>query len=250
LLNQVLLSIHHKVDACHAKQQGLLLDHIISIITDPGNDMSGELISGSMHDLNERICKWADVKCTDIQNFAQLHLTNEACENTIDLWAMEAVIHRIAAHRKELDLQTEACFNAEGIEKHCLSRLAELEAQVAECIAVEDTHLSEMVTAHIGALRHEAKIKLLDAKDDLSSHPLTMAIRSEKLVKPSLISSRTCLKGKAKKKCNALDLNSQPLAEDSDTPMTTDNDGLVSRSTPASPAFSGTGGDSSTELTP
>jgi hypothetical protein len=152
LLNQVLPSIHHNVDAWREKQRGLLLDHIVSIITDPGNDLSGEVISGSAHELDERIRKWVDGKISEIQNFARSRLTNKACENTVDLWATEVVIHRIDAQRRELDAQTDKSFDAEGIEKRRLSHLAKLEALAAEHIAAEEAHLNNMVSTRIGAL--------------------------------------------------------------------------------------------------
>jgi hypothetical protein len=138
LLNKVLPSIHHDVDTWHVCQHGLLINHIVSIITDPDQELSGEVISGAMHALDDRVHKWVDEKCSEIQNYTRSHITNEACKNTVDLWAAEAVIHRIDAHRHELDAQMDQCFDAVGIEKRRTSCLAELEALTKEHIALEE----------------------------------------------------------------------------------------------------------------
>jgi hypothetical protein len=97
LLNQVLPLIHHEVNTWRTTQRDLLISHITSIIIDPDKNMSGKVISANMHNLDADIRKWTDAKREEIQQFTWERLCNEACENTIDLWAMEVVIHCIAA---------------------------------------------------------------------------------------------------------------------------------------------------------
>jgi hypothetical protein len=95
LLNHVLPSIHYEVNKWHMKQCDLPIAHITLIITDPNNPTTGEFISASLYELNENIHKWTDTKCVDTQNFARLKICNEACENTVDLWVEEMVMHHI-----------------------------------------------------------------------------------------------------------------------------------------------------------
>jgi hypothetical protein len=232
LLNKALPIINQEVDTWRAKQRGLLMDQIVDILTNPLSDVTGEFLSASIHGLDDRVRQWVDSKRAAIQSFARTRIVNEACENTVDLWAAEAVIHRIDARRRELDAQTDTSFDAAGIEKRRLNRLAELESLAAEHIAAEETRLQEMVATCIASLKHEAKVRLRDADDKLTSRSLTTAIRSGKPPKPLPISARTRSKKGAKRR-NALDLSSQPSA-DSETPMTTDDE------TPASLALSAT----------
>jgi hypothetical protein len=124
LLNKALLVINQEVDTWRAKQHELLIEQVVDILTDPLANSSGKFISASTHGLDDCIRNWVDSKCSEIQNFARTCITNKACENTIDLWASEAVIHRIDARCHELDLQTDASFDAEKIEKCCLACLA------------------------------------------------------------------------------------------------------------------------------
>jgi hypothetical protein len=231
LLNKVLPSIHHDVDAWRVRQCGLLIDHIVSIITDPDQGLTGETISGATHALDDRVRKWVDEKRADIQTYARTRIVNEACKNTVDLWAAKAVIHRIDARRRELDIQTDKTFDAAGIENRKHNRLAELKASAADHIAAEETRLNEMVAQRLSELCHEAKVKIFDAESDAHSRSLTSAISSAKTPKPSPISARTRSKGKGKK-THILDLNSEPSAADSETPMTTDDEA------PGSPALS------------
>ena len=147
LLNKALPIINQEVDTWHAKQQGLLIDQVVEILTNPSSDMTGEFISTSTHGLDECMYMWVDTQHSEIQNFARAHITNEACENTVDLWATEAVIHRIDACRHELNKQTDATFDATGIEKCCLNHLAKLEALVAEHIVADETRLQDMVSS-------------------------------------------------------------------------------------------------------
>jgi hypothetical protein len=108
-----------------------------------------------------------------------------------------------------------------------LLALQELKALVAKHITVEEARLQEMISSQIGSLKHEAKVKIHDTEEDMASRPLISAICSGKQPKPSPISARTQLK-KTLRKCNALDLNSQPLADESETPMSTEDDALDS----------------------
>jgi hypothetical protein len=222
LLNKALPVINQEVDAWRTKQRGLLMDQVVEILTNPSSDVTGEFISASIHGLDNRVHKWVDSKRIDIQNFARARIANEACENTVDLWAAEMVIHRIDARRREIDAQTDESFDAKGIETRRLNRLAELEALAAEHIAAEELRLQELVATKISGLKHEAKVRIRDADADLSSRPLTSAIRSEKPPKPSPISSRTRSKRRLKKQ-GVLDLTSQPSTE-TDTAMTTDDE--------------------------
>jgi hypothetical protein len=242
LLNQALPIINQEVDAWRSRQRGLLIDQVVDILTDPSSDTTGKVISTAAHGLDDHVHKWVDAKRSEIQNFTQTHIVNEACENMVDLWAAKAVIHRIDACRQELDAQTDAFFDTKGIETCRLNRLAELEALAAEHIVSEELRLQEMVSSRIVGLKHDAKVRLHDADDDLNSRALTSAIRSGKPSKQSPISSRTRSK-KASKRRGALDLSSQPSA-DSKTPMTTDDDA------PASPVASEVCHSSPAEPTP
>jgi hypothetical protein len=172
---------------------------MVGILTDPSADSSGEFISASAHGLDDRIHKWVDTKHSEIQNFARAHITNEACKNTVDLWASEAVIHRIDACCHEIDQKTDASFDVEKIEKRRLACLAELEILASKHIAAEEICLQEMVSSRIGSLKHEAKVKIRDVEDDISSRLLTLVIHSGKQPKPSLISARTRSKKTPKK---------------------------------------------------
>jgi hypothetical protein len=218
------------------------MDQIVGILTDPSSDVTGEFLSASIHGLDDRVWHWVDSKRSAIQTFARSRIINEACENTVDLWAAEAVIHRIDARRRELDAQTDATFDADGIEKRRLNCLAELETLAAEHIAAEESRLQEMVATRIASLKHEAKVRIQDSTDDLTSRTLTTAICSGKSLKPSPISSRTRSK-KTQKRRGVLDLTSQPSVE-SDAPMTTDDE------TQASPVLSVSATTSPAEPTP
>jgi hypothetical protein len=236
LLNKVLPSIHHNVDAWRVRQRGLLIDHVVSIITDPDQELSAETISGATHVLDERVHKWVDEKREAIQNYARSRIVNEACENTIDLWAAEAVIHRIDARCHKLEVQTDQTFNAAGIENRKCNRLAELEALADEQIAAEEVRLNEMVAQCLGELNHEAKVKVFEAENEASSRSLISAICTSKATKPSPISSCTRSKGKPNKRKRILDLNSQPSTE-LDTPMSDYAPSKLSSPPPSQPVL-------------
>jgi hypothetical protein len=224
LLNKVLPSIHHNVDAWRVRQRGLLINHIVHIITDTSTEMSAEDISAATHSLDDRVRQWVDDKCSTIQAYARSCITNEACENTVDLWAHEAVIHRIDARRREIDQQTDETFDTKGIAHRQDQRLAELAAAADEQIAAETIRLNDMVSRRLAKLRHDAKVKVFDSENDAHSRDLTTAIRSAKTPKPSPISSRTRSKGKTARKHCVLDLHSGALATDSETPMSTEDE--------------------------
>jgi hypothetical protein len=99
LLNKVVPNIHRDVDEWRVRQRGLLLDHIVNIITDPSKDLSTEAIAKATHSLDDRVRAWVDTKRSDIQAYARSCITNEACENTVDLWAHEAVIDTVVYPR-------------------------------------------------------------------------------------------------------------------------------------------------------
>jgi hypothetical protein len=233
LLNKALPIINQEVDTWRAKQRGLLINQVVEILTDPSADVTGEFISASIHGLNDRVRKWVDSKRSDIQNFARARIANEACENTVDLWAAEAVLHRIDARRRELDAQTDMTFDAKGIKNRRLNRLAELKALAAKHIVAEEGRLQETVATRIASLKHEAKVHIRDADDDLTSRSLTTAIRSGKTPKPSPISSCTRSK-KTHKKRDVLDLTSQPPSE-SEAAMTMDDEAASATTSPAEP---------------
>jgi hypothetical protein len=242
LLNKVLPSIHRDVDDWRSRQRGLLIDHIVDIITDPSKELSAEAISTATHSLDDRVRVWVDAKRAEIQSYARSCITNEACENTVDLWAQEAVIHRIDARRREIDQQMDDLFDAKGITHRRDQRLAELTAAADEQIAAESTRLDEMVARRLAELRHDSKVKIFEAENDAHSHTLTSAIRSSKAPKPSPIASRTRSKGKSARKSRILNLDSQTSGTDTETPMSTEDEGPPppdpSASTPeaASPA--------------
>jgi hypothetical protein len=229
LLNKVLPSIHRDVDEWRVRQQGLLIDHMVDIITDPSQELSAEAISVATHSLDDRVHAWVDAKRAEIQAYARSCITNEACENSVDLWAHEAVIHRIDTRRRELDQQTDDTFDAKGI-AHCRDqRLAELEVVAQDQITAESARLDEMVSKRLAALRHDAKVRIFEAENNAHSRDLTSAIRSAKPPKPSPISSRTRSKGKGLKKSRILDLHSEA---DSETPMSTEDEPLESPALP------------------
>jgi hypothetical protein len=176
LLNKVLPNIHRDVDEWRVCQQGLLINHIVQIITDPSTELSADTIAVATHSLDERVQAWVDTKRSTIQAYARLCLTNKACENTVDLWAQEAVIHRIDARRREIDQQTDELFDAKGIAHRRDQRLAELAAAADEQIAAESARLDEMVSRRIAELRHDSKVKLFDTENDAHSRDLTSAI--------------------------------------------------------------------------
>jgi hypothetical protein len=225
LLNKVLPSIHRDVDDWRSRQWGLLIDHIVDIITDPSKELSAEAISAATHSLDDRVRVWVDTKRAEIQSYARSCITNEACENTIDLWAQEAVIHRIDARRREIDQQTDNLFNAKGIALRRNQRLAELAAAADEQIAAESSCLDEMVARRLAELRHDSKVKIFEAENDVHSHTLTSAIRSSKAPKPSPIASRTRSKGKSARKSRILNLDSQTSGTEAETPMSTEDEG-------------------------
>jgi hypothetical protein len=224
LLNKVLPNIHHDVDAWRVHQRGLLIDHIDHIITDTSSEMSVEDISAATHSLDDRVRQWVDDKRSAIQAYARSCITNEACGNTVDLWAHEAIIHRIDSRRREIDQQTDETFDAKGIAHRRDQRLAELAAATKEQIAAETARLDDMVSRRLAELRHEAKVKVFEGENDAHSRVLTTAIRSTKTPKPSPISSRTRSKGKAAHKNRVLDLHSRASATDSETPMSTEDE--------------------------
>jgi hypothetical protein len=228
LLNKVLPSIHKDVDEWRVRQRGLLIDHIVQIITDPPTELSSDAIASATHTLDPRVQAWVDDKRTAIQAYARSCITNEACENSVDLWAQEAVIHRIDARRREIDQQTDELFDAKGIAHRREQRLAELATAADEQIAVESARLDEMVSRRLAELRHDSKVRLFDAENDAHSRDLTSAIRSTKPLKPSPISSRTRSKGKSARKSRILDLHSNTSGLDSETPMSTEDEGPAS----------------------
>jgi hypothetical protein len=168
---------------------------------------------------------WVDAKRSEIQAYARSCILNEACENTVDLWAQEAVIHRIDARRREIDQQTDDLFDAKGIALRRDQRLAELAAAADEQIAAESARLDEMVARRLAELRHDSKVKIFEAENDAHSHTLTSAIRSSKAPKPSPIASRTRSKGKSARKPRILDLDSHASGTDTETPMSTEDEG-------------------------
>jgi hypothetical protein len=238
LLNKVLPSIHRDIDEWRVRQRGLLIDHIVQIITDPSTKLSADSIAAATHSLDDRVQAWIDAKRLAIQAYARSCLTNEACENTVDLWAQEAVIHRIDARRREIDQQTDELFDAKGIAHRRDQRLAELAAAAEEQIAAESARLDEMVSRRLAELRHDSKVKLFDAENDAHSRDLTLAIRSAKPPKPSPISSRTRLKGKGARKSRVLDLHSSASGAESETPMSTEDEGPLSPPPVASDSIS------------
>jgi hypothetical protein len=228
LLNKVLPSIHRDVDEWRVRQRGLLIDHVVQLITDPSSELSADAIAKATHVLDDRVRTWVDTKRSEIQAYARSCITNEACENTVDLWAHEAVIHRIDARRREIDQQTDELFDAKGIAHRREQRLAELTAAADETIAAESARLDEFVARRVAELRHDAKVKVFDAENDAHAHELTSAIRSAKPHKPSPISSRTRSKGKGARKSRILDLHSNTSGAESETPMTTEDEGPAS----------------------
>jgi hypothetical protein len=218
LLNKVIPSIHRDVDEWRVRQCQLLIDQITSIITD--DELSGEALAAGTHALNPDLQKWVDLQRDAITSFARSRITNEACENTISLWASEVVIHRIDEKRRELDAITDASPSAADIE-HCKqNRLVELQVAADDEIKAEEARLREIVAQRLGALHHDTKVKIFDGENEASSRSLSSAICTAKGPKPSPISSRTRSKGKHTKK-RVLDLHSQ-TSEDSDHPMTAD----------------------------
>jgi hypothetical protein len=97
LLNKVIPSIHRDVDEWRVWQRQLLIDQITSVITD--GELSGEALAAGTHALNPDLQKWVDSQREAITAFARSRITNEACENSISLWASEVVIHRIDEKR-------------------------------------------------------------------------------------------------------------------------------------------------------
>jgi hypothetical protein len=225
LLNKVLPSIHRDVDEWRVRQRGLLIDHVVQLITDPSSELSAEALAKATHSLDDRVRAWVDTKRSEIQAYARSCITNEACENTVDLWAHEAVIHRIDARRREIDQQTDELFDAKGIARRREQRLAELAAAADDQIAAESARLDEMVSRCLAELRHDSKVRLFDAENDAHSRDLTSAIRLAKPQKPSPISSRTRSKGKGARKSRILDLHSNTSEADSETPMSTEDEG-------------------------
>jgi hypothetical protein len=225
LLNKVLPSIHRDVDEWRVRQRGLFINHIVQIITDPPTELFADAIATATHSLDDRVQVWVDAKRSTIQAYARSCITNEACKNTVNLWAQEAMIHRIDTWHRELDQQTDKIFDAKGIAHRRDQRLAELAAAAEDQIAAESARLDDMVSCRIAELRHDSKVKIFDAENDAHSRDLTSAIRSTKPPKPSPISSRTRSKGKGTRKSQILDLHSNTSGAESETPMSTEDEG-------------------------
>jgi hypothetical protein len=221
LLNKVIPSIHRDVDEWRVRQRQLLIDQITSLITD--GDLTGEALAAGTHALNPDLQAWVDAQRVAITSFARARIANEACENSISLWASEIVIHRIDEKRRELDAITDASPSAAEIEHRKLNRLAELQNAADDEIKAEETRLHEMVARRLGELQHDAKVRIFDGENEASSRSLISAIRTAKGPKPSPISSRTRSKGK-RGKSRILDLHSNVSGAESETPMSTEDD--------------------------
>jgi hypothetical protein len=106
------------------------------MITD--SELSGTDLMASTHKLDNRLQAWVDKKRVDIEAFARSHICDEACENTISLWASEVIIHHIDAKQQELDEITDASLSAAEIE-HCHSNcLTELQEAADATIRAEE----------------------------------------------------------------------------------------------------------------
>jgi hypothetical protein len=231
LLNKVIPSIHRDVDEWRVRQRQLLIDQITSLITE--GELSGEALAAGTHALNPDLQAWVDEQRVAITSFARARIANEACENSISLWASEVVIHRIDEKRRELDAITDASPSAAEIEHRTKNRLAELQNAADDAIKAEEARLNETVARRLGELQHEAKVRVFEVENEASSRSLISAIRTAKGPKPSPISSRTRSKGK-RGKSRILDLHSNVSGAESETPMSTEDD------EPPSPAHAAT----------
>jgi hypothetical protein len=208
LSNQVVPFIYCEVDEWCVKQCDLLIAHITSINTDPCNPVSGESIFAFMHDLNKNIHKWTDTSGSKSNTLQDQKICHKACKNMANLWAKEMVFHCIAACYKEIDQQVDDCLDVKAI-KHCkVTCLTELNALANKAIVAKEARLIVEVLSKISSLCHAAKVRLLNTKDDLKSHSLSLVICLGKGIKPSPISSQTHSKGKTQK--IAINLNGIP----------------------------------------
>jgi hypothetical protein len=183
LLNKVIPSIHRDVDEWRVRQRALLIDQITSMITD--SEVTGEFLAAGTHTLNPELQAWVDAKRAEITSFAHSRITNEACENSITLWALEVVIHCIDEKRCELDAITDVSLSATEIEHHHRNCLAELQNKADDMIKRETACLEEMVSKCLGELNHEAKVKIFEAKNEAFLRSLISTICTLKPLKPS-----------------------------------------------------------------
>jgi hypothetical protein len=254
LLNQAIREVHAEVDTWRATQR----EHLISAITDTiiSDNPSTETLAVLVAPLDPRLAAWIDTKKDELRSYARSRLANQACQDTLDQQFAEIIEERVHQHRHSLDSEVAARSNA--LQVTFDNELAAAKSRFQ--LALDDAKLqmkktldADIEAARLdnhnfliqeqGRLRHEAKIKLQDLKDDLDSRALTSITRTTKSDKPSPLQPRPKkLKKKPARKTGILDLNT-PSPHPSDDDMVTDSEAdtnipspIASRATDPLPA--------------
>jgi hypothetical protein len=226
LLNEAIREVHTEVDAWRDTQRQALISAITNTII--SDDPSTETLAVSVAPLDPRLQSWIDTKKIGLRQYTRSRLTNQACEDTLDQEFKELLEERVYKHRRSLDEEVAA--RTAELQTAFDTELATHKAQLKKTLDADldaarlDTH--NYLTQETGRLRHEAKIKLQQLKDDLDSHALPSVIRTTKADKPTPLTSRPKkLRKKPARKLGALDFTPSPHASDDD--MVTDNDSVT-----------------------
>jgi hypothetical protein len=238
LLNQAIREVHEEVDAWRDTQRQHLISAIIDMII--FDDPSTETLAVSVAPLDPRLLAWIDSKKADLHDYAHKHLAKQACEDTIDQCCSELIDEHLHQRRKDLDTdvathsnELQATFDKElaNTKLGFQITLSHTKAQMKKTL---DTNIKaallknhNFLIQETGCLRHEAKIRLQQIKDDLNTRALPSVTRTTKADKPSPLTPHPKkYKKKPPHKMGILDLNTSS-PHPSDDEMVTDTESIT-----------------------